>query len=180
MEILGVGEFLPSSWFMDLLADMFCDEGFFQGICTNIIFLMVGYNEEQMNETLLPTILKHTPAGASTKQIIHYAQEVNSANFAMYDFGSEDNMQIYGQTEPLNWHVKDVNLPVSTYWGVNDWLGAEEVNNLLKHELIKITPSSSGGLEYSTTFCSNPNTFEGFKSSSHVLLAYILLNQFVW
>ncbi len=31
-----------------------------------------------MNKTLLPDILHHTPAGAATTTILHYAQEVIS------------------------------------------------------------------------------------------------------
>jgi lysosomal acid lipase/cholesteryl ester hydrolase len=60
----------------------------------SVIFLLCGFNEEQFNDTLLPTIMYHTPAGASTKQIVHYGQEVNSANFAMYDLGKEENQQV--------------------------------------------------------------------------------------
>ncbi|XP_023329827.1 gastric triacylglycerol lipase isoform X2 [Eurytemora carolleeae] len=49
------------------------------GICTNILFVLCGYDEPQMNTTLLPTILHHTPAGASTSTILHYIQEVKSS-----------------------------------------------------------------------------------------------------
>ena len=49
-----------------------------QGICTNILFILCGFDEPQMNTTLLETIMKHTPAGASTPTVLHYAQEVTS------------------------------------------------------------------------------------------------------
>merc|ERR1711894_425033 len=74
-DALGIGEFLPSNWFMDLLADLFCNEGIFQGVCSNILFLLCGFDEAQLNETLLETIMHHTPAGASTHTILHYGQE---------------------------------------------------------------------------------------------------------
>jgi hypothetical protein len=35
--------------------------------------------------------------------------------------------QHYGQEEPPLWHVSKVNVPVSTYFGLNDWLSAKEV-----------------------------------------------------
>lgn len=51
---------------------------FLQGICTNILFVLCGFDEPQMNTTLLETIMKHTPAGASSPTVLHYAQEVTS------------------------------------------------------------------------------------------------------
>ena len=45
-----------------------------QGLCTNILFILCGFDEAQLNTTLLPDILHHTPAGASTHTILHYAQ----------------------------------------------------------------------------------------------------------
>ncbi len=76
----------------------------------------------------MPDIINHAPAGSSIKNVIHYGQLVNSAEFSMYDFGSEDNMQIYGQPEPPSWEVEKVTAPVATYFGANDWLNAEEVS----------------------------------------------------
>ncbi|TRY73442.1 hypothetical protein TCAL_06993 [Tigriopus californicus] len=121
-DFLGLGEFLPSSGFMDLIADIFCDGGWLQGICESVLFLMCGFDEAQVNETLLDTIIHHTPAGASTFTVIHYAQEVNSGGFNAYDFGKEDNQEIYGSDHPPPYSLADVTVPVSLYWGQNDWL----------------------------------------------------------
>jgi lysosomal acid lipase/cholesteryl ester hydrolase len=49
-----------------------------QGICSNILFVLCGFDEAQLNKTLLETIMHHTPAGASSTTILHYGQEVNS------------------------------------------------------------------------------------------------------
>ena len=67
-DLLGWGEFLPSSWWLDLLAETVCDSAF-EPLCQSIIFLLCGFDDAQMNDKLLPTILSHTPAGASTKQV---------------------------------------------------------------------------------------------------------------
>ena len=53
---------------MDLLAATVCDSVFEQ-LCESILFLLAGFDDAQMNSTLLPTIISHTPAGASTKQV---------------------------------------------------------------------------------------------------------------
>jgi hypothetical protein len=63
---------------MDILADLFCDEGWLQIACESILFLMCGFDPDQVNETLLDTIVHHTPAGTSTFTVLQYAQEVTS------------------------------------------------------------------------------------------------------
>ena len=64
---------------MDWMASFFCHEGSLQGICSNIIFVLCGFDEPQVNKTLLETIMHHTPAGASTDSFVHFAQEINSS-----------------------------------------------------------------------------------------------------
>jgi lysosomal acid lipase/cholesteryl ester hydrolase len=39
------------------------DESPFQEVCANVLFLLCGYNSAQLNRTIIPTILQHTPAG---------------------------------------------------------------------------------------------------------------------
>ena len=81
MKFLGLGEFLPSNGFIDWISDFFCNEGDIQIVCSSVIFLIAGYNERQVNATLLETIINHAPAGTSTNTLIHFAQEINSSKF---------------------------------------------------------------------------------------------------
>ena len=83
---MGVGEFLPSNAFTDWIAGFFCDEGIFQGICENVVFILCGFDEAQTNNTLFETIIHHTPAGASTNTLLHYAQEINSSKYHSFQF----------------------------------------------------------------------------------------------
>ena len=87
------------------------------------MFLLCGFDAAQLNETLLPTILHHTPAGASTFQLIHYGQEYSSAKFSRYDFGRK-NPDHYGPgvTEPPIYDPTTITVPLSLYWSQNDWL----------------------------------------------------------
>lgn len=49
--MLGLYEFLPSSKFIQLLGDLLCDEeSNFKGICSNILFLIAGFDKAQLNE----------------------------------------------------------------------------------------------------------------------------------
>ena len=49
MELMGVGEFLPSNLLMDCLASLFCHETITQGLCTNILFILCGFDEAQVH-----------------------------------------------------------------------------------------------------------------------------------
>ena len=76
--LFGIGEFLPSNAFMDALADLLCDEDSVPELCGSVLFLLCGFDSAQLNMTLLDTIVHHTPAGASSKTLVHYAQEMSS------------------------------------------------------------------------------------------------------
>ena len=75
---MGIGEFFPSNALMDILADLVCDEDYLPALCENVVFLLMGFDKAQFNETLMDTIVHHSPAGASARTIVHYGQEVNS------------------------------------------------------------------------------------------------------
>ena len=75
-----MGEFLPSNLLMDILAEIVCDENAIPELCGSVLFLLCGIDSEKLNTTLLDTIVHHTPAGASSKTLIHYGQEMASSN----------------------------------------------------------------------------------------------------
>lgn len=80
MELLGIGEFFPSNRLMDFLAELVCDEDFLPALCEDVVFLLMGFDKAQFNETLSNRIVHHSPAGASARTIVQYGQEVNSGN----------------------------------------------------------------------------------------------------
>lgn len=55
-------------------------------VCTNIVFLLCGYDAPQMNQTMMSTIASHIPAGTSTYTILHYAQEIKNGMRAFIKF----------------------------------------------------------------------------------------------
>jgi len=60
------GEFLPSNWMNDLLTHAACGPTPLQPICKNAVFLFVGYDEAQMNRTMLPVMTGHYASGTSS------------------------------------------------------------------------------------------------------------------
>jgi len=123
LTMMGIGEFLPSNWLIDCLASLFChEEDITQGICSSILFIICGYDMSQLNTTLLPDILHHTPAGASTHTILHYAQEKNTGGFHAFDWGSDKlNVQHHQNTVPPVYDLGKVSPPVALYWSDNDY-----------------------------------------------------------
>jgi len=121
---MGMGEFLPSNWLMDLIATFVCGPNNpLEIICENVVFLLTGYDEKQMNKTMLPTIASHCPAGTSTYTVLQYAQEVKHKNFAGLDWGSDEkNIAHHGTPEPPVYNLRNVNTKVALFWGDNDWL----------------------------------------------------------
>ena len=68
---------------------------------------------------MLDTIVHHTPTGASTYTILHYAQEVNTAKFSHFDYGESENMKIYGQKSAPDYDLAKVTAPIALYFGDN-------------------------------------------------------------
>lgn len=84
-KMLGVRELFPAQKQMDKGGQKQCEKDSpYAFICYNVIFLLAGYNSEQLDKDLLPEIMEVTPAGASVNQIIHFAQEVMSGKFRQY------------------------------------------------------------------------------------------------
>lgn len=131
-SMLGIHEFFPSNKMMKKGGYFLCrDESIFQELCANSLFLIGGFNSEQLNRTLLPAIMQYTPAGASRHQLVHYGQEVNSKKFRMFDFGFFGNRARYGSSSPPDYQLSNVNAPVALHYGDNDWLAAVRVSSLL-------------------------------------------------
>lgn len=127
--MIGIHEFLPHSDFMELVGMLACQDGSnFQDVCSNILFLIAGYDSKELNQTLLPVYTTNTPAGAATKQFVHYGQEVNSAQFRRFDYGWIENLIQYGSTSPPNYDLSKVTAPVALFYSDNDALAGVEVN----------------------------------------------------
>ncbi|XP_066999665.2 lipase 3 [Anabrus simplex] len=138
LKLLGIKEFLPNNELMDLAGKVLCKDGaIFQKVCSDVLFLIAGYDSKELNETMLPSIIAHTPAGASVKQLLHYAQEINSGSlfdpghFRQYDYGIFGNKAKYGQWSPPDYDLSKITAPVYLLYSENDWLaGLRDIQRL--------------------------------------------------
>ncbi|XP_017888742.1 lipase 3-like [Ceratina calcarata] len=136
LDLIGMSEFKPSKKLIQTLGKIVCDDqSFLQPVCKNIVFLIGGFNDKDMNLTLLSTVVQYDPAGASTRQFVHYAQLMTSGKFRKYDHGLIGNMKKYGQIHPPDYDLAKVKLPVYIYYGSNDILVAPEDTRKLYEKL---------------------------------------------
>ncbi|XP_043473344.1 lipase 3-like isoform X2 [Leptopilina heterotoma] len=137
-HFFGADEFLPQNGILKFLAKFGCEiDTFEEEICTNSLFAFSGFDASQFNITLLPIILGHTPAGSSTKTLIHYAQEINSGKFQQYDYESR-NIEIYNNTKPPEYDLSKIKIPVVFFYADNDWLASKTDVQRLKLKLPKL------------------------------------------
>ncbi|KAL5276110.1 LIPA.2 family protein [Megaselia abdita] len=133
-KLIGSNEFMPSNEFMGLLGDTACrNKSPFQEICGNVLFLIAGWDSQHLNYTALPLITATHPAGSSTSQLIHYLQEYESGYFRRYDYGKSKNKKLYGQKEPTNYNVENIDAKTYFYYGDNDYFAA--VSDVLRMAL---------------------------------------------
>ncbi|XP_055851914.1 lipase 1-like [Episyrphus balteatus] len=123
LKIIGAHEFLPNGSFVKYFSQFVCDDdSIVQSICSQVMFIIVGFDKAQMNHTMLPVILGHSPAGSSTKQLIHFAQLKSSGHFRQFDHGYIGNWRRYGRFSPPDYPLENVMAKVALHYGANDWL----------------------------------------------------------
>ncbi|XP_072397276.1 lipase 3-like [Diabrotica undecimpunctata] len=127
LQLLGRNEFMPEDGFLNLFTDVFCSNtGASKLICKNVLFLMAGFNADQMNNDDIPPIMTYYPAGAATRQIIHYGQEVNSHRFCRYDYGLMKNNKLYlGRLTPPDYELNKITTKITLIFSKNDWLSSD-------------------------------------------------------
>ncbi|XP_053658286.1 lipase 3-like [Anopheles marshallii] len=141
LALFGVGEFMPNKPILHEIAKHICPPDSKINMCAHLLFLLAGYNPSQMDPSILPVLFGHTPAGSATKQLVHYAQEVLSKRFEMYDHGKLKNMLIYGSPTPPEYDLSLVTAPVMMYYGMNDFLATPEDVHRLEAKLPNLKKS---------------------------------------
>lgn len=138
-NILGSGELLATGDLLSLAGEATCRaHAMISELCSNLLFLFVGFNSDQFNSSLIPEITKTSPAGVSVRQMLHFVQEVHNHKFAQYDYGRFGNMMRYGTRDPPDYNLKNVTAPVYLYYGNNDWLVSRKDVKKLKRVLPNI------------------------------------------
>ena len=124
--IFGRGRFIIEPRWLAYLQGDLCQKWGVPTVCENILFVICGYDAKNLNRTRLPVYMSHVPDGTSTRNELHWAQQVNSKQFRKYDYySSEENMKHYNQTTPPLYDPSKMKVPVSVFRGGNDWFADE-------------------------------------------------------
>jgi len=122
-NLFGDGELLPSDTVIDCLASLFCIDPQTVELCSEIVFIFNGFDSDQLNITLMDSFMHHSPAGTSSRTLLHLLQLVQSGGFHGYDWGSAHaNEAHHGSKEVPVYQLYDVEAPVAIYYGDNDLL----------------------------------------------------------
>ncbi|GLV35383.1 uncharacterized protein CBL_01467 [Carabus blaptoides fortunei] len=135
-DVVGIGEFLPKSDLMANFGQLVCKGmDFTQFICTSPLFILSGFNPNNLNRTMFPLYMGHSPAGSSTRQFIHYGQMCYSGVFRRFDMGVAENLITYGSLQAPSYSLAKVTVPVILIYSAADWLATKPDVQRLHREL---------------------------------------------
>ncbi|XP_054921154.1 gastric triacylglycerol lipase-like [Dermacentor andersoni] len=108
----------------------------FQGQpCSILLSITLFSSPEQLNKTRLPVTLSHYPIGTSYQNLRHFIQNNREKNFLMYDYGTFENKQRYGQEEPPAYDVDRITVQVALFSSEGDTVANPQDVSLLAERL---------------------------------------------
>ncbi|XP_006121514.2 lysosomal acid lipase/cholesteryl ester hydrolase-like [Pelodiscus sinensis] len=120
--LFGDKDFLPHNYFGEVVANSFCRQDILAEICGNVLFVLCGFNEKNLNMSRVNVYTAHSPAGTSIQNMIHWKQAIKSGEFKAYDWGILSNYVHYDQVNPPLYNVTDMQVPTAMWSGGNDLL----------------------------------------------------------
>ncbi|KAF6216011.1 hypothetical protein GE061_000348 [Apolygus lucorum] len=101
----------------------------------NVLSLTGGYDDQQLNKTMLPLAMEQGSSGATVKQFRHFSQVINSGGkFVMFDYGRDENTKRYGQPTPPEYDLSKITAQVNLHYAKNDWISrVPDVQKLNRH-----------------------------------------------
>ncbi|XP_075390032.1 gastric triacylglycerol lipase-like isoform X2 [Tenrec ecaudatus] len=137
--IFGNKIFYPHNFFDDFLATEVCSRQTLNKVCSNALFIMCGFDSQNLNMSRLDVYLSHNPAGTSVQNVLHWSQAVRSGEFQAFDWGSPvQNKMHYNQPTPPFYDVTAMRVPIAVWSGGNDWLADPHDVDLLLPKLSNV------------------------------------------
>ncbi|XP_075389553.1 gastric triacylglycerol lipase-like [Tenrec ecaudatus] len=137
--IFGNKIFYPHNFFDDFLATEVCSRQTLNEVCSNALFIMCGFDSQNLNMSRLDVYLSHNPAGTSVQNLLHWSQAVRSGEFQAFDWGSSvQNKMHYNQPTPPFYDVTAMRVPIALWSGGNDLLADPQDVDLLLPKLSNV------------------------------------------
>ncbi|XP_036022866.1 lysosomal acid lipase/cholesteryl ester hydrolase [Onychomys torridus] len=132
-DLFGHRQFFPQNAVLKWLSTHVCTHVVMRELCTNVFFLICGFNEKNLNISRVEVYTTHCPAGTSVQNVLHWGQVVKYHKFQAFDWGSSDkNYFHYNQSYPPLYDLREMLIPTALWSGDRDWLAdASDINILL-------------------------------------------------
>ncbi|XP_038180420.1 lysosomal acid lipase/cholesteryl ester hydrolase isoform X2 [Arvicola amphibius] len=135
-DLFGHKQFLPESAVLKWLSTHVCTHVIMKELCTNVFFLICGFNENNLNVSRVDVYTTHSPAGTSVQNLLHWGQVAKHYKFQAFDWGSIDKNHFhYNQSYPPVYDMKDMTVPTALWSGGQDWLADTSDINILLTQL---------------------------------------------
>lgn len=90
------GVFPPQLPMQQFLTNLYC-QNMIQPICRELFRKALSFNSDNHNQTRFPVILNHFPQSTSAKTFAYFIQAARAKRFFKFDYGPDENEQVYGQ-----------------------------------------------------------------------------------
>ncbi|XP_058527308.1 lipase member J isoform X2 [Ochotona princeps] len=132
----GDEDFLPKTSFNKFIGSKLCPLPIFEKICVGNLFMIYGYDQENLNMSRLDVYFSHNPAGTSVQNMVHWSQLLYSSHLKAFDWGSPElNLLHFNQTTSPLYSVTNMTVPTATWNGEQDLLADAEDVEALRSEI---------------------------------------------
>nr|XP_023019875.1 lipase 3-like isoform X1 [Leptinotarsa decemlineata] len=107
-------------------------------VCKYVMFILGGIEHNQFDTKVVPLVALTAPAGMSTNQMVHYAQNIKRGRFEQFDFGKKENLKKYGLEKPPSYNITRATFPVALVYVENDLFVSKETLEILVTSLPNI------------------------------------------
>ncbi|CAG9793142.1 unnamed protein product [Diatraea saccharalis] len=120
-ELFGVREVFQKGSAVQQFMEKVCNSHPFpEAFCNFVFSAFDSYHPGSVSKETIAKYFRDIPAGTSVQNLAKYGQSLNSEDFMKFDYGTEENLRIYGQEKPPKYNLKAVNVPIVIIVGRND------------------------------------------------------------
>uniref|UniRef100_A0A182X8C8 Partial AB-hydrolase lipase domain-containing protein n=1 Tax=Anopheles quadriannulatus TaxID=34691 RepID=A0A182X8C8_ANOQN len=123
LDAIGMWQVLPHNRAQYALQRALCPARIARPVCVHLIEQMVGPNPNGTDRLAQHIMAGHNPSGASSKQLLHFAQLNRCGRFQQFAYERTDqNLAHYGREQPPAYNLSAVTAPVALFYALNDWM----------------------------------------------------------
>lgn len=92
-----------------------------QMLCVNAYFNSFSAHLPPLTKRMARNIVESSPNSVSVKQLVHFAQLIESGRFRQFDYKEPANQRIYGQAMPPEYQLQArINVSLLVFYGTAD------------------------------------------------------------